>query len=53
MILSIIMAKTIRKIRVGGGDVWIVGRMDGTRFVPMQYGKYYKRKSSAENAAKK
>lgn len=47
------MAKTIKKIKTSAGDVYLVGRMDGKTFVPMQYGKYYKRKSSALNACKK
>jgi len=47
------MAKTIKKIKTTAGDVYIVGREDGNKFIPMQYGKYYKRKSSALNACKR
>ena len=39
-------------MRTTGGNVYIVGRMDGKMFVPNYYGKYYKRKSSALRAAK-
>ena len=44
--------KAIRKMRTTSGNVYIIGRMDGQRFVPNYYGKYYKRKSSALRAIK-